>query len=233
MLLNGRVDVWSDQPLGKDEALGLVEHVLTDNGYAVIRDGRILTIVSATEAKRQDIPVIRFDGVDKIPRNNEVATYIIPVRTLNPIALIKNLQPLIGQDTDLQANESANSLMVTDTQMNIRRLADIVMKLDSVSSSINTIKVYPVKYADAKALAGLVKELFPTSNASGGGTGGGGGGRFGGGRGGGGGGPVVVAFPNLATMMGMAGGGGDNGGSGQTPGSRITATWTTTATRWW
>ena len=220
--LNGRVDAWSDQPLSKDEALSLVEHVLTDNGYAVIRDGRILTIVSATEARRNDVPVIRFAGVDNIPRNNEVATYIIPVRTLNPVALIKNLQPLIGQDTDLQANESANSLLITDTQLNIRRLADIVMKLDSVSSSINSIKVYPLKYADAKSLASLVKELFPSQGGSSGGTGGGGaaGGRFGGGGPGGG-------ASGFAQMMGFGGGGGggsDTSSGGQTPGSRITAT---------
>jgi type II secretory pathway component GspD/PulD (secretin) len=228
--LNGRVDAWSDQPLSKDEALSLVEHVLTDNGYAVIRDGRILTIVSATEARRKDVPVIRFAGVDNIPRNNEVATYIIPVRTLNPVALMKNLQPLIGQDTDLQANESANSLLITDTQINIRRLADIVMKLDSVSSSINTIKVFPLKYADAKALASLVKDLFPSQNGTGGGTRGGGGvagGRFGGGGGrGGGGGGGGGGANGFAQMMGFGGGGsgGDTSSGGQTPGSRITAT---------
>jgi general secretion pathway protein D len=236
--LNGRVDAWSDQPLTKDEALELVEHVLTDNGYAVIRDGRILTIISAMEAKKKDIPVKRFTGVEDIPRNNEVATYIIPVRTLNVIALVKNLTPLISTDTtDLQANESANSLMVTDTQINIRRIADIVMKLDSVSSSINTIKVYPLKYADAKSMVTLLKDLFPTTGGAGGTAAGGGGaagGRFGGGGGGGrggrgggggaggfGGAGGAGGFPNFAQLFG-GGGGGDPTGS--TPQSRVAAT---------
>ena len=180
---------------------------------------------------------MRFAGVDNIPRNNEVATYIIPVRTLNPVALVKNLQPLIGQDTDLQANESANSLLITDTQINIRRLADIVMKLDSVSSSINTIKVYPLKYADAKALASLVKELFPIAGRRSGGTGGGGGGaggRFGGGGGGGGGQGGAAARSGFAPMMGIGGGGG---GDTSRPARRRAAgsrrPRTTTATRWW
>ena len=236
--LNGRVDAWSDQPLSKDEALDLVEHVLTDNGYAVIRDGRILTIISAMEAKKKDIPVKRFTSVEDIPRNNEMATYIIPVRTLNVIALVKNLTPLISTDTtDLQANESANSLMITDTQINIRRIADIVMKLDSVSSSINTIKVYPLKYADAKAMVTLVKDLFPSTGGGGGTTGGaaGGGARAGalgaavaraaGGGGGGGGWGFwrrgAGGFPNFAQLFG-GGGGGDPTGS--TPTSRVAAT---------
>ena len=90
--INGTVDAFSDQPLSKDEALNLVEHILSDNGYAVIRDGRILTIISAVEAKRNEIPVIKFTSLDDIPNNSEVATYIIPVRTLNPVALLNNLR---------------------------------------------------------------------------------------------------------------------------------------------
>jgi type II secretory pathway component GspD/PulD (secretin) len=236
--INGTVDAFSDQPLSKDEALALLEHVLADNGYAVTRDGRILTIISSVEAKRSDIPVIKFTSLADIPRNSEVATYIIPVRTLNPVALINNLRPLIGSDTDLQANESANSLLITDSQNNIRRIANIVMELDSVSSSINTIEVFPLKYADAKSLADLVKELFPSPATTGngqagggfgggarfGGRGGGGGGFGGGGFGGGGaGGGGFGGFGGLAAALGGGGGGGAPG-SGTTPQSRVAAT---------
>ena len=228
--INGTVDAFSDQPLSKEEALNLVEHILSDNGYAVTRDGRILTIISAVEAKRSQIPVIKFTTLDDIPRNSEVATYIIPVRTLNPVALLNNLRPLIGSDTDLQANESANSLIITDSQNNIRRIANIVMELDSVSSSINTIVVFPLKYADAKSIADLVKELFPSQTTAANGQGGGGNfGRFGRGGGGGGfggggfGGFGGGGFGGLAALAG--GGGGAGGpGAGTTPQSRVAAT---------
>jgi hypothetical protein len=234
--INGTVDAYSDQPLSKDEALALVEHVLADNGYAITRDGRILTIISSVEAKRSDIPVIKFTSLNDIPRNSEVATYIIPVRTLNPVALLNNLRPLIGSDTDLQANESANSIMITDSQNNIRRIANIIMELDSVSSSINTIEVFPLKYADAKSLADLVKELFPsqttTGNAQGGGGnfgrfGGRGGGFGGGGFGGGGfggGGPGGGGFGGFGGLAALAGGAGGAANSGTTPQSRVAAT---------
>src|SRR5579863_6614045 len=219
--LGGRVTVTADQPLSREEALQLVENVLSDNGYAVIREDNILTIISSTEAKRRSIPVKMFTRIEDIPQNAEVATWIIPVRTLNPVALVNNLRPLIGSDTDLQANESANSLLVTDSQNNVRRIADIVMKLDSVSSSINTIEVFPLKYADAKELSDLVKQLFPSQDTSGGrganpaiGGIGGRGGR--GGRGGGG----AGGFPNIAALLG--GPGGDNG-QGSTPQSRVSA----------
>ena len=220
--LNGRVDVISDQPLSKEEALALVEHVLAENGYAVIRDNRILTIISASDVRRRGIPVIKFTRLEDIPRNAEPATYIIPVRTLNPVALVNNLRPLISATADVQANESANALLVTDSQINIRHLADIVMQLDSVSSSINSIEVFPLKFADAKTMADLVKQLFPSQDAaSRGGTSpvagffgaGGGPGGAGGGFGGLGGG--------FGAAFGQAAGGTASGAS---PGTRVTAT---------
>jgi len=114
--ISGRVNAWSEQPMTKEEALGVLGHVLADSGYTLIRDGRVLTIVSSAEARRKDIPIVRYEGVDKIPRNNEAATYIIPVRTLNPVALMNNLRPLMAPDVDLQANAPANSLLVTGAQ---------------------------------------------------------------------------------------------------------------------
>ena len=218
--LSGAVTVESDQPLNREDALLLVEKVMSDSDYAVVRDGNILTVYSALEARRRNVPTKLFKSMEDIPHNSEVATWIIPVRTLNPVALVSNLQRLVGSDTDLQANESANALVITDSQDNIRRIADIVMKLDSVSSSINSIEVFPLKYADAKSLADLVKQLFPSADTSTGGRGGtptiggfaGRGGR-GGGRGGNGG------FGGLQALFG--GGGTDPNGS--TPQSRISA----------
>src|SRR5689334_7815001 len=69
--VSGTVTAWSDNPLTKEEAVDLLKHVLDDNGYTVLQDGRMLTIISSSEAKRNEIPVIMFHGVDAIPRNTD------------------------------------------------------------------------------------------------------------------------------------------------------------------
>ena len=78
--VRGTVDVWSNQPLTKEEAVNLLNTVLKKNGYAAIRNDRTLTIVNRDEAKTHDIPVISGNDPDKIPRNDEIVTQIIPVR---------------------------------------------------------------------------------------------------------------------------------------------------------
>jgi general secretion pathway protein D len=80
--------------------------------------------------------------------------------------LIKDLTPLLPSQTTMTANEGGNALVITDTQTNIKRMAEIVRALDTAISSTSAIRVFPLKYADAKALATVIKELFPSQDTS-------------------------------------------------------------------
>ncbi|MCC7375428.1 MAG: hypothetical protein IT581_12305 [Verrucomicrobiales bacterium] len=158
--VRGRVDVWSNQPLTKEEAVGLLNTVLNKNGYAAIRNGRTLTIVSRDDAKRRDIPVISGNDPDQIPKSDDIVTQIIPVRYIGAVQLVKDLTPLLPSTATLTANEGGNALVLTDTQSNIRRMAEIVEALDTAVSSVSSVRVFTLHYADAKAVATTIKDLF-------------------------------------------------------------------------
>ena len=211
--VKGKVDAWSNAPLGKQDAVDLLNTVLAKNGYAAIRNGRTLRIISREDAKTKDIPVKAGNDPEEITKSEEMVTQIIAVRHANAAQLIQNLQPLLpsyARDS-FSANESGNSLLLTATKTDVRRIVEIVKALDDSISATSGLRVFPLKYADAKALATAVKELFTqqsTQQQGGrggqgnfGGFGGGGPGGFGGG-GFGGGGP------------GGFGGGGNNAGRG-------------------
>lgn len=206
--IKGKVDVWSNQPLSREEAVELLNTILHQNGLAAIRTGRTLSIISRDTAKtNKDVPVKVESDPKKIPRSDEMVTQIIAVKYVNAAALVQNLQPLLPEyaQNGLSANESGNSLILTATQTDVRRMAEIVTALDQAISNVSEIKVFPLKYADAKTLVDAVKELFTppaqqNQNTRGGRGeffqnlfGGGGGGPGGGGRGG---------FPNAGNFGG-------------------------------
>jgi general secretion pathway protein D len=213
--ISGKVTVWSEQPLTSDEAVKLLTRILNDNGYTLLPEGRTLTIIRTADARFNNIPVIVNPDPATIPTTADIVTQIIPVHSLNVVQLVKDLDPLRPPDTTITADDSANSLVITGTQANIHRFAQIIAGLDSVNSSSATVKVYPLKYADSKALATLITSLFPTPDSQGG-RGGGGGGIFGRFRGGGGGGGF--------NPFGGGGGGGDDAvNNGHTPTAKVTA----------
>jgi type II secretory pathway component GspD/PulD (secretin) len=165
--VKGKVDVWSNQPLTKDEAVSVLNAVLNRNGYAAIRNERVLSIVSKDGVQKRDLPVISGSDPKSIPKTEETVTQIIPVRFINATSLIKDLQPLLPSQTTMTANEGGNALVITDTRVNIRRMAEIVKALDTAISATSTIRVFPLKYADAKALATVITALFPSQDTTG------------------------------------------------------------------
>jgi general secretion pathway protein D len=230
--VKGKVDVWSNQPLDKEEAVQLLNTVLNQNGLAAVRTGRTLTIINRDTAKTNNrVPVKTGAEPGKIPQSDEMVTQIIPVKYVNAAALVQNLQPLLPEyaQNGLSANEAGNSLILTAAQTDVRRMAEIVAALDTAIANVSEIKVFKLQYADAKTLVDSVKELFTPpqqQNQAGGGRGqffqnlfGGGGPGGGGGPFGGGGGP----FGGGGGNRGNFGGGNTSRGNTSATAARVVA----------
>jgi general secretion pathway protein D len=208
--VNGTVTITSTHPVSQDEAVNLLNTELNRNNYAAIRDGRTLTIVDKNDAKTRNIPVKTGNNPSDIPNNDEIATWIIPIRFVEARQLVSDLSSFVSSQATIVANEAGNSIVVTDTQSNIRHLAEIIQAVDNSAEAETVIRVYRLKYASPTDVASELGSVFPSSTS----------GnnpqspiQF---RGGGGGGPGAF----FARMMANAGGGGGGGGN-NTPNDRI------------
>lgn len=161
--VSGNVTVISKQKLDKEEALDLLDAILNEQGYTAVRrgtNGRILKIVKLENAPSEDLPVNSGANPDDIPKKDVMVTQIVPIRFGNATALITNIEPLLPEYSNISANESSNSLILTDTQANINRIAQIVQALDESISGVTDIKVFPLTFADAKELETVIKGIF-------------------------------------------------------------------------
>jgi general secretion pathway protein D len=164
--VSGRVDIVSHQPISGDEAVDLLNTVLNKEGYAAIRNGRILTIVKRDEAAKRNIPVKSGRNPQEIPPTDEMVTQIVPVRYANAAKLLDNIKPLLPGYAIVSANESSNAIILTDTQSHIRRMTEIIQALDTSISDISTLRVFMLKYADATDVAKIISELFKVSTTT-------------------------------------------------------------------
>jgi type II secretory pathway component GspD/PulD (secretin) len=201
--VNGNVTIISTHPVTKDEAVDLLNSQLNKNNYAAIRDGRTLTIVDKNDAKSRNIPVKTGNIPANIPKNDEIVTQIIPIRFVEARQLVSDLSLFVSPQATVVANETGNSIIVTDTQANIRHLAEIIKAVDDSAEAETEIRVFRLKFASPADVASELTSVFPSSTSGSStqspisfrGGGGGGGGGF------------------LARMMANAGGGGGNSGA--------------------
>src|ERR1035438_1406294 len=186
----------SGKHLTRDEATDLLNSVLNKNGYAAIRDGRTLTIVDKNDAKTREIPVKSGNDPAGIPKNAEIVTQIIPIRFVEARQLVSDLSSFVSPQATVVANEAGNSIVITDTQANIRHIAEIIKAVDDSAEAETEVRVFHLKYASPTDVASEIASIFPSSSS---GSSAQAPTRFGGGGGGGGG--------FLARMMANAGGG--------------------------
>jgi len=156
----GRVTVTSRQPLSVDGVVSLLNTILKEKGYAAILMDRTLKIVALEEAKKQNIPVRSGNDPAKIEASDELITQVIPIRYADAAKLRDDLASLVSDYADLSANVSSNTLILTDTSANIRRIVEIVQALDTHMATVAEVRVFQLQYADATTTARLVNEVF-------------------------------------------------------------------------
>jgi type II secretory pathway component GspD/PulD (secretin) len=204
--LQGSVTVVAKQPVTTNEIVSILNDQLAKNSLGAQLEGRTLRIMDLERLKSQSTtPVNVYTNPKQIPQSDEVVTAIMPVHTLNPVQLVKDLETLIPRSATVTANEAGSAIIMTAPERDIHRISEILAALDS--SAFTDVEVFPLKYGDAKSVATELKEIFqsPDSDVARANTRNNFASRMGrGGFGGGG-------------MAAMFGGGGGGGGGSESP----------------
>ena len=79
--------------------------------------------------------------------------------------LVSDLSPFVSSQATIVANEAGNSIVVTDTQSNIRHLAEIIQSVDNSAEAETEIRVFRLKYANPTDVANELSGVFPSSTS--------------------------------------------------------------------
>jgi general secretion pathway protein D len=126
---------------------------------------RNMLIVQGTYAERQALidTALAFD-VDWM-RNQSVG--IFPVQTANPETVISELNRMVDKNVvRFQPIGRMNAILaVSKSPQAIRQVSTWIGRLDRVNDAGTRVRVFPLKYGDARQVAKLVKEIFGTGGS--------------------------------------------------------------------
>lgn len=155
--VRGKVTIISPTKVTPDEAYAIFQSVLQVKGFTTVPSGRIVKILSNKDAKQSGAPVV-YNG-ELAASGDEVVTRLIPLRHVNAADLLPVLQPLVSSDGVLQPYPQTNSLVLTDTAFNVKRLLGMLEELDIEGYERRT-EVITLKYAIAADLAKKVEDIM-------------------------------------------------------------------------
>jgi general secretion pathway protein D len=216
--IDTRVTVSSRQAVNAAESVDLLNSVLKPAGYTAVQSGRTLRVMARDKAKKANIPVYFGSDPEQIRASDELITQVMPLGQVDAVKLRQDLTNLFSPDADIASNAGSNTIIITDSSANIRRIAEIIASLNQHTASSTDIKIFQLQYASATNAAKLINDVFKVDDTgTAGGAGAGQGfrfGRFGGGGGG---------FPGMPGGGGAAAGGGTPSDEGMRKSGKVLA----------
>ncbi|MEZ4845877.1 MAG: type II secretion system secretin GspD [Bdellovibrionota bacterium] len=154
--VRGTITIISPQPVTIDEAYSAFISALEVKGFAVTKVGQMHKIVPLREMNKLPIPT---DVSGTAGGDDAFITRLIPVQNTRSSEIAKTLKNLLTKNGDMISYDPTNTLIITDSVSNLRRLVRIIERLDQSGLEAN-INILKLQFAPAVDTAEKVKKLF-------------------------------------------------------------------------
>lgn len=153
---NRKITIVSPNPVTKQEAYNAFLSALYMNDLTIVSMGKFLKVIEVKSAVQSNIRV--FSG-DNIPASEEVVTVLYKLKYLNVEEIQRYLNDLIARNGRVGFYPNTNTLVMTDTGLNLRRIVNILKSID-IAGTEDQLENIPIRYASAKTIASLIDEIL-------------------------------------------------------------------------
>jgi general secretion pathway protein D len=152
--------------LTKKECIEVVEAILAMNNIALVPMGeKFIKVVQATAADLTGQGLmVNMDPDQEFGSTDKFVTQIIQLKHVEIPEVQTAVQHLMHAYGKIQTLAGNNSLMITDTEANVKRVRELIEFLDQATASIEP-RIYQIEYADASEIASKLNEIITLAQA--------------------------------------------------------------------
>jgi len=163
--VRGRVTIVSPTPVPIDQAYAVFESVLQVKGFTTVETpGGALKVIPLRDAKETSVETVRSNR--RPPNRDRFVTRLIPLEYVEAEPIVNTLKPLVSKDAAMAAYAPTNTVILTESSSNIRRIIAILESID-VDTHKDEIAVIQIEYAEASVLASQLSEIYGAAAVSG------------------------------------------------------------------
>lgn len=155
-------------PLTRREAIQAFDAVLALNGIATVNVGdKFVKVVPMAQAGQVGAPFSK-DKVDQLPELGQFVTHVMQLTYAKPSELVPVLTPFAspGLANGILPIDSSQILVLRDYSENVKRMLEMVKKIDVSVPSEYVSEVIPIKYALASDIASALNSLSTGGGAT-------------------------------------------------------------------
>lgn len=159
-LPNSQIVLKTETPLTKAEAIQALQGVLALNGIAVIDvpGGKFVKVVP-TEQAGQAGETFNDENPNELPELGSYVTRIVQLKYLKPSEVLPIIQPFAKSPNAILPIDSNGILVLRDNAENVKRMVEMIDKVDVMVPAEYISEVIPIKYAMADDIASVLSSL--------------------------------------------------------------------------
>ena len=155
-----KLSIFSADEVTADEAFELFQAALAEGGQYTLTPIGPGHLESYKIVLRRDVKSLAGQPIaEPVPQGSGVVTYLIQMTYIDASEMAKVFQQLVSRDASVIAYPPSNTIIVTDLAPNVRRLLEIVDRVD-VQESEQVIEVIPLEHAAAADIAEKVAQIL-------------------------------------------------------------------------
>jgi general secretion pathway protein D len=159
--VKGKITLETPGPISLDQAYELLVAALSLQGFAVVAADGYAKVVPTAEAKSQ------FPAMNTEATAAGLSTRVFQLENEDATQLLAAIRALVPAINPMTAHPSSNSLIITDTRENLRRVTEIIRSLDRPNR--NAIQTVSINHGFASDIAQTVDQLVNRGNSERGG----------------------------------------------------------------
>jgi len=146
-------------PLTKSEAIQALDAVLALNGIAMLNVGdKFVKAVPVAQAN-QEAKAFDDRAAEDLPEFGQYTTHVVQTRFIKPTELAPVLQQFAKIPNSILSVDSSQILVLRDYAENVKRMLEMIAKVDVAVPSEFISEVIPIKYALASDIASAISSL--------------------------------------------------------------------------
>lgn len=150
--VKGKITLETPGPISLDQAYELLVAALSLQGFAVVAADGYAKVVPTAEAKSQ------FPAMNTEATAAGLSTRVFQLENEDATQLLAAIRALVPATNPMTAHPSSNSLIITDTRENLRRITEIIRSLDRPNR--NAIRTVSINHGFASDIAQTVDQLI-------------------------------------------------------------------------
>ena len=150
--VQGKVTVVTDRPLSRSEYFEAFLSTMRANGLVAVPTGNGAFRIQPIDNAASQPSRVGSAGASR----NSFVTEIVRLRAIDATQAIETVRPLVSAQGSVSANRGSNALVIVDFADNIRRIREVLRRVDSDNAAT---RVVALKNASAKEIAAALQGL--------------------------------------------------------------------------